>query len=141
MKKFISVFLAVSLIITMVAPCLLAAGYTKAQLAQYWTGVCKAAQKDAEKDTNTMLWVGAGCLITWIGLLLAYFITPSLPEERLVGKNSAYVSQYTKCYTAKARDLMTGNAWLGCGIGAGVEVVIMIVYFVIFANAVKSIPQ
>jgi hypothetical protein len=138
MKKHVAVFLCLLILFIGMAPILSAATMSKEEVNQYWTNVCKSAKTDADKETSSLLWMGAGCLLNALGLLGAYFIKTPPPAERLIGKPAAYATQYTKCYEQRSTDIMTSNAWLGCGIAAGVEVVGMIVYFVFVASVVTS---
>lgn len=140
MKKTISLVLCFVFLFSVMAPALSAAAMTKAQVSAYWNNVCKTAKTDAEKEVSGLLWMGAGCAFNWLGVLGAYFLKTAPPAERLIGKPAAYATQYTKCYEQKAVDVQTSNAWIGCGIAGGVELIAIIVYFAFFASVVSSMP-
>jgi hypothetical protein len=139
MKKVLSIILIASLFVAGLAP-IADAAYTQAQIKQYWMNVCKTAQQDADKDTNFFLWAGAGCLLGPLGVLASYFIIPTSNAERLIGKNAAYASQYTKCYHDAVIGAQSGKAWLGCGIEAAVIAIYYIFVIVVFAKAASSVP-
>jgi hypothetical protein len=123
LKKNIAVIMAAVILLAGFAPVLHAA-WTQAQTKAYWNDVCGTAKKDAEKEINNGLWFLAGCLVGIIGVLVAYVAAPSVPPERLIGKRSDYVLQYTYCYTQRTKDLQTGNAWTGFGTYCGVVLLI-----------------
>jgi hypothetical protein len=138
LKKHLAVILSALMIVMSVAPVLSAASYTPAQIKQYWMNVCKQAQTDADKDTNFFIWFGVGCLVGPLGVLASYFIVPTNNAERLIGKNSAYVSQYNKCYHDAVIASQSGKAWWGCG----TEVVVgLVAYLIIAALAVKTVSS
>jgi hypothetical protein len=140
LKKNIAVIMAAVMLLAGFAP-VLHANLTKVQTENYMPDVCDKAQADANMETNWALWLSAGCLISLVGLLLAHFITPSPPEERLVGKKSAYVSVYMECYQARAKEITTNGALAGCILGAIIYTTILGVIFVavVFKSAFNSI--
>ena len=98
------------------------------------TNACMQAEQDATMDTNGTLWFAAGCLGGVIGLLAAYAIQPNPPASKLVGKSPTYVATYTDCYRAKAKNIQTHKALLGCGTAAAFYVV----YWVLVVAAATS---
>lgn len=75
----------------------------------------QAALADAEADTNSALWFGAGCLLSWVGVLVAYVAEPAPPFSRMVGKPPEYVGRYVRVYTEAGRSEQTRMALFGCG--------------------------
>lgn len=75
----------------------------------------QAAVLDAEADTNSALWFGAGCLLSWVGVLVAYVAEPAPPFSRMVGKPPEYVGRYVRVYTEAGRSEQTRMALFGCG--------------------------
>lgn len=98
------------------------------------TNACMQAEQDATMDTNGTLWFAAGCLGGVIGLLAAYAIQPNPPASKLVGKSPSYVATYTDCYRAKAKNIQSHKALLGCGTAAAFYVV----YWVLIIGAASS---
>lgn len=71
------------------------------------------AQADAEAEVNKFLWAGIGFL-TCVGILVAYAVTPSPPQSRLIGKSPGYVDAYTDAFQAKAKSIQATYAVIGC---------------------------
>jgi hypothetical protein len=76
--------------------------------------ICAQAKKDAVNDTSQFIWLGAGCLLSFIGVLLGYAITPAPPAERLTGKDSNYMMLYISCYRDAGKSVQSVNAIIGC---------------------------
>ena len=93
-----------------------------AQSQDVVTKACTDAKLDAQKDINTTLWMGAGCLFGLLGIGAAYVLEPSPPASRLLGKSSDYVAIYTDCYKDEGRNIQTKAAVKGCVVGALAEV-------------------
>ena len=81
---------------------------------------CMQAEKDVEKDTNRVLWWGAGFLCGIFGVAAGYLMTPAVPAERLTGKSSSYVQQYTTCYQASAKNMNGLMALAGCALSVAI---------------------
>jgi len=94
---------------------------------------CLQAQMDAERDVNSTLWLGAGCLFTLLGVGAAYLIEPSPSAVSMLGKSPEYVAAYTDCYKDKGRSIQTKNAWTGCLIGAVAESALYVIYILLIA--------
>jgi len=73
-----------------------------------------AGKLDGERDgKGSALWILGGCILSCVGVLIAYLVKPSPPAVSLVGKSSDYVLGYTQAYKSKAAG---GNAlWAGAG--------------------------
>ena len=138
MRKRIAVLLCFVMLFACIVPSLYAAKMSKAQIKAYYQKLCKKAKADAEQEVGGFIWMGAGCLLTWVGLLGAYFIETAPPAERLIGKPAYYTKQYTQCYTQAAKDIQTGNAWTGFFIGLGLSVVLIILWMTVFTATVTS---
>ena len=138
MKKHIAIVLCFIFMFVTIFPAISAAKMSRAQVAQYWKKLCVKAKTDAEKETSGILWMGAGCVLNWIGVVGAYLLDAAPPAERLIGKPASYTKQYTKCYQQRAKDIQTGNAWAGLGIGTGLAVIGMVIYFAVVASAVNT---
>ncbi len=77
------------------------------------------ARNDARKDTNSALWFGAGCMLSFWGIAGAYLILPSPKIKSILGKSSEYVAVYTDEYKSEAKRIQTKYAMEGC-IASGV---------------------
>lgn len=72
-------------------------------------------------------WFFSGCLLSVIGLILPYMIDPTLPTEDLIGKSSSYVLGFTDGFNEKAKSANFNYALIGCGVGAAVGIIILII--------------
>lgn len=71
-------------------------------------------EADADADVQGALWFAAGCMLTWIGVLMAYAVEPSPPPARLAGKSSTYARAYADAYRDTALQMQTSAAYIGC---------------------------
>jgi hypothetical protein len=106
LKKITAVFLTVLLLAFSAAP-----AFAKSE-ARY------LAEKDAESAESMykFLFFGAGCLLGPVGLLLGYTVIPPVPENRIMGKTSAYVAEYVSVYTDQVRNTQGQASLYGCSI-------------------------
>jgi hypothetical protein len=95
-------------------------------------GATNQAINDAHADTNGALWFFAGCLLTWIGVVIAYVAEPSPPPARLLGKSPEYLAIYTTAYKAEGKSSQ-GRAALW---GAATTLVVVIVLWVVIVVSV-----
>ena len=73
-----------------------------------------AGKADGDRDgKGSALWILGGCILSCLGVLIAYLVKPSPPVASLIGKSSDYVSGYTEAYKAKG----AGNNALWAGVG------------------------
>ena len=91
-----------------------------------------AGEQAARANTNGTLWLAAGCLFTWVGLLAAYIYEPNPSATMLLGKSPEYVAAYTDAYKATAKSVQSSKALIGCIVGTIVTVVL---YAAAFAAA------
>jgi hypothetical protein len=90
--------------------------------------ICAQAKKDALNDSSQFLWLGAGCLLSFVGVLIGYLITPTPPAERLIGRDANYMMQYISCYGDAGKNVQGINAIIGCAsfmAGYGVVLLLM----------------
>lgn len=90
------------------------------------------AMNDARIDTNSTLWFFAGCLLSWVGIVIAYVAEPSPPPSRLMGKSPEYLAVYTTTYKSEARSAQ-GRAAIW---GAVTELAVVVAIYVIVIVAV-----
>jgi hypothetical protein len=128
MKRFVVMFLVVSFLVSGFS------GIVFAEKAEAGS-ICAQAQMDATTDVNKVLWIGSGCLLGVIGILIGYVASPSVPASRIMGKSSEYLQAYTTCYTDKGKSEQGMNAIIGCGISSAVFGVI---YLIAAASASSS---
>jgi hypothetical protein len=86
-------------------------------------------EQDAKKDVNSGLWFAAGCLFAATGVGMAYFIQPSPPAMRLLGKSPEYAAAYTDAYRLAARNTQTSNAVGGCVVYALATTLVYVAYY------------
>ena len=93
------------------------------------TKACDKGRSDADWETDGTLWFILGVLLTIWGPVLAYIITPSVPESHLKGKSAAYSSSYSDCYQQVAKAIHVKWAWYGLGamaLAAGLALIIVL---------------
>ncbi len=83
-----------------------------------------AGEQAARASTNGTLWLAAGCLFTWVGLLVAYIYEPSPPATMLLGKSPEYVAAYTDAYKTTAKSVQSRKALTGCIVNAVISAVL-----------------
>ena len=85
-----------------------------------------AAERDAEVDVNTSLWLATGgilgvagnCVLGSAAVGAAYVYQPVPPAERLLGKSAEYINFYTDTYKSTARNLRLIAAFKGTAGGS-----------------------
>ena len=96
--------------------------------------ICAQARKDAEINVNKVLWGGIGCILGPIGVLLGYFVEPSVPANRILGKSSDYVIKYSSCYKSRGKELQGTASLIGCGIGTAISIIYYVVAFAMLSS-------
>ncbi|MEO0076897.1 MAG: hypothetical protein ABIK19_04470 [candidate division WOR-3 bacterium] len=96
------------------------------------------AEVDAKSDVNSMLWMGAGCVLGVVGILVAYLVEPSPPASRLMGKSPEYVTAYTDHYKSVSKSEQGKKAITGCAIGYGLAAIVYVIYVALIAAAVTA---
>jgi hypothetical protein len=74
---------------------------------------CTAGKTDADADVDGTFWFILSTVISLWGVLLAYLITPSVPDSNLKGKSGSYATSYSQCYQDKAQAIHVKWAWYG----------------------------
>jgi len=93
------------------------------------------AEKMAARDVNKVLWLGAGCLFSFMGILAGYMISPSPPQSFLLGKSPRYVAVFSDAYIRKGKRTQGKYAIYGCLVGSALYTAI---YFLVFYTATTS---
>jgi hypothetical protein len=93
---------------------------------------------DAEAEIGGGSWFVIGCLLGWIGWLIAYIVEPTPPATRLVGKSSNYVIAYTSAYKEKGKSIQSTKARNGCIIGTVATVLVYVILVVTATTAASS---
>lgn len=88
---------------------------------------CEDATQRAQDDTNGTLWYFGGCLAPVIAIGAALLVKPNPPMAPLVGKDEAYIAEYTDCYLGKVKSIRTKNVAYGCLTTVAVYVLIYVV--------------
>lgn len=92
----------------------------------------KAAIKDANKDVDGCLWLGAGCLANIYGIAAAYVVVPSPKISRLIGKSPDYILIYSDTYRKTAKNIQVKKSTQGCLIFAALY--LLMIYYPAFAG-------
>ena len=83
---------------------------------------------DAQAQVSGVLWFFVGFILSWIGIILGYVITPSPDGARLIGKSPMYVQAYTEAYGSAGKSKQGIDAvW-----GAVTSCVLGVLFYVIF---------
>ncbi len=93
------------------------------------------AVNDARADTSGAIWFFAGCVLSWIGILIAYVVDPSPPPARLMGKSPEYLGVYLAAYKNEARSIQGHAAIWGTVTAVAVSVVLIIIFVSALRNA------
>lgn len=83
------------------------------------------AEADAQNDTNSLIWGGAGCLLGIIGVGVAAVVEPSVPSARVVNISPQEINAYTSAYKSKAKSIQLKHAAGGCLLGTGLAILII----------------
>jgi hypothetical protein len=117
MKKVVVIVL-VGLMLVVTSPFMLLAA-TAAAPAE----ACAQAKIDVSVDfaTPSLLWMGAGCLFGIFAIIAGFIVTPDVPSNRILGKSSKYVAEYSDCYKEEGK----GKQWLcalsGCSLTVAIS--------------------
>lgn len=79
-------------------------------------------EADAESEVNKMAWVGIGFLLGLVGVIIAYAVTPTPPQARLIGKSPEYVTAYTQAFQSKAKSIQGTQSVVGCLVGTALSI-------------------
>lgn len=92
-------------------------------LAQQLTDAEQAiidAKRDASQPNQFVWSMIAGCIFSYVSLPFAYFLKPSIPVDKIMGKSPEYIEQYIITYRKHVRGMRVGGATLGCLINFGI---------------------
>ncbi|MHB1846864.1 MAG: hypothetical protein ACYCWW_18745 [Deltaproteobacteria bacterium] len=96
-------------------------------------------KNDADTQISGALWFGAGCLLTWVGIILGYVLTPTPDGSRMIGKSPSYVAAYTDAYQNEGKSFQGIHAVYGCITAAVFYILFYVVYFVIIVGAATGV--
>jgi hypothetical protein len=98
------------------------------------------AEQDAKTDTNKLVWVIAGFIGNFIGILIAYIYQPEPGASQFLEKPEAYKVFYTDTYKAKVRTIQLTYALIGFAIlVAGWLIVNLVVFGIIASIASRTV--
>lgn len=98
------------------------------------------AAEDAKTDTNKLIWLIAGFIGNFIGILIAYIYQPEPRASQFLEKPEAYTAFYKDTYKIKARSLQLTYALIGFAIlAAGVIIINFIVFGIIASIASRTL--
>ena len=92
------------------------------------------AEQDAQTDTNKLIWVIAGFVGNFIGVLIAYIYQPEPRASQFLEKPEAYTAFYKDTYKTKARSIQLTYALIGLAILVGGGIIVNLIIFGIIAN-------
>lgn len=86
-----------------------------------------SAEQDALNDSNKIIWLGAGLLLSILGVLIAYIYQQTPPASRFIDKSDEYALLYTDAYQRKLRSIQLKYSLVGFFISG-----ILVVFYIIF---------
>ncbi len=92
------------------------------------------AEQDAKTDTNKLIWVIAGFVGNFIGILIAYIYQPEPRASQFLEKPEEYTAFYKDTYKIKARSVQLTYALIGFAILVGGGIIVNLVILGIIAN-------
>lgn len=99
------------------------------------TDACTAGKLDAEKEVSATGHFILGLLTGPWGVLAAYLIPPSIPDEKIMGRSGKSLISYMECYKDEGKGIHAKWAWIGFG---SAMVVWLIVVMIIWAGQKPS---
>jgi hypothetical protein len=102
---------------------------------------CMDAEAAASSNTSGGSWFAIGCLLTWVGWLIAYSMEPSPPATAMLGKSPEYVASYSDCYKRKAKDIRSRNALIGCLVGTAAWIIVNVVLWTVVWAAEEELAS
>ena len=92
------------------------------------------AEQDAKTDTNKLIWVIAGLIGNFIGILIAYIYQPEPRASQFLEKPEEYKVFYTDTYKIKVRSIQLTYALIGFAILVAGWLIVNLVVLGIIAN-------
>lgn len=92
------------------------------------------AQEDAKADTNKFIWLIAGFIGNFIGLLIAYIYQPEPRASQFLEKPEEYKAFYKDTYKIKVRSIQLTYAAIGLAILVAGWLMVNLVIFGIIAG-------
>ena len=95
------------------------------------------AGEDAKTDTNKLIWLIAGFIGNFLGILIAYIYQPEPRDSQFLEKPEEYTAFYKDAYKIKARSIQLTYALIGFAILAAGAILINVVFLGIIASMVS----
>ena len=92
------------------------------------------AEQDSRTDTNKLIWVIAGLVGNFIGILIAYIYQPEPRASQFLEKPEEYIAFYKDTYKTKVRFIQVTYAFIGFAILVAGWLIFYMVIFGIIAN-------
>ena len=92
------------------------------------------AAEDAKTDTNKLIWLIAGFIGNFLGILIAYIYQPEPRASQFLEKPEEYTAFYKDTYKIKARTIQLTYALIGLAILAAGVVIINVVFLGFIAS-------
>ncbi len=98
------------------------------------------AEQDAKTDTNKLVWLIAGFIGNFIGILIAYIYQPEPRASQFLEKPEEYTVFYKDTYKIKVRGIQLTYALIGFAIlAAGVIIINLVVLGIIAGMASRTL--
>ena len=98
------------------------------------------AAEDAKTDTNKLIWLIAGFIGNFLGILIAYIYQPEPRASQFLEKPEEYTAFYKDTYKIKARTIQLTYALIGFAVlAAGVVIINVVVLGFIASMASRTL--
>lgn len=88
---------------------------------------CKSGGADGQRESSGVLYYCLGLTTMIWGPLLAYVITPSVPDQNTRGMSAKAAASYAECYKEAAKAVHVKWAWYGLGTLAVLSLLIFVI--------------
>jgi hypothetical protein len=96
------------------------------------------ARLDAERNVSGSTYLFLGIFLGLLGYVIALLSPPSAPASALIGKSPDYVAVYTDTYREVGKKRQMSKALLGCLIGTGIQVGLIVLLVVVADSSTPS---
>ncbi len=98
-------------------------------------------ERDAQSDTNKLLWFFVGLALNIVGILIAYIYQQTPPATRTFEKTQEYIVFYTEKYKSTSRDIQVKFAVIGFLVFLALMFTLVIIYIAIIFTMYSEMPD